>query len=153
PGGDARRSARADVRSQGPRRSGARDRAGAGRAARPGGGGRARNVDELGAGVRSRTGRPEAALPVAAPIRAGGAPIDPARIASLCDKAHGVLAGNWREGHLADGTPYGFTCPAPPRYRHQWYWDSCFHAIVWRHFQPARAREELRTLLRGGRLD
>jgi hypothetical protein len=67
--------------------------------------------------------------------------------------AHGVLSGNWREGHLADGTAYGFTCPARPRYRHQWYWDSCFHAIVWRHFDPARAREELRTLVRGGRLD
>ena len=64
-----------------------------------------------------------------------------------------MLAGNWRAGSLADGTPYGFTCPAPPRYRHQWYWDSCFHAIVWRHYQPARAREELRTLIRGGRLD
>ena len=64
-----------------------------------------------------------------------------------------MLAGNWRQGSLADGTPYGFTCPSPPRYRHQWYWDSCFHAIVWRHFQPARAREELRTLMRGGRLD
>ena len=64
-----------------------------------------------------------------------------------------MLAGNWRAGALADGTPYGFTCPSPPRYRHQWYWDSCFHAIVWRHFQPARAREELRTLIRGGRLD
>jgi glycogen debranching enzyme len=64
-----------------------------------------------------------------------------------------VLAGNWREGRLADGTHYGFTCPSPPRYRHQWYWDSCFHAIVWRHFDPARAREELRTLVRGGRLD
>ena len=31
--------------------------------------------------------------------------------------------------------------PAPPRYRHQWYWDSCFHAIAWRHFdRAARAR-------------
>lgn len=74
-------------------------------------------------------------------------------MAKVRAEAHGVLAGNWREGHLADGTPYGFTCPAPPRYRHQWYWDSCFHAIVWCHFEPARAREELRTLVRGGRLD
>jgi glycogen debranching enzyme len=64
-----------------------------------------------------------------------------------------VLVGNWREGSLTDGTRYGFTCPAPPRYRHQWYWDSCFHAIVWRHFRPDRAREELRTLVRAGRLD
>jgi glycogen debranching enzyme len=48
---------------------------------------------------------------------------------------------------------YGYTCPSVPRYRHQWLWDSCFHAIVWRRFDPARAREELRTLLRAGRAD
>lgn len=67
--------------------------------------------------------------------------------------AEGVLARNWRTGRYRDGTPYAFTCPSPPRYRHQWYWDSCFHAIVWRHFDPSRARAELRTLLRAGRLD
>jgi hypothetical protein len=78
---------------------------------------------------------------------------DGKRLDRLRAEAHRTLAGNWRHGSLADGTPYGFTCPAPPRYRHQWYWDSCFHAIVWRHFDPPRAREELRTLLRGGRLD
>jgi glycogen debranching enzyme len=64
-----------------------------------------------------------------------------------------VLRGNWREGHRGDGVPYAFTCPATPRYRHQWYWDSCFHAIAWRHFDPSRARAELRTLMRAGRLD
>jgi hypothetical protein len=65
-----------------------------------------------------------------------------------------VLDANWRQGHRSsDGVPYAFTCPATPRYRHQWYWDSCFHAIVWRHFDPARARAELRTLIRAGRLD
>jgi glycogen debranching enzyme len=65
-----------------------------------------------------------------------------------------VLNLNWREGRRrSDGVPYAFTCPATPRYRHQWYWDSCFHAIAWRHFDPARARQELRTLVRAGRLD
>jgi hypothetical protein len=59
-----------------------------------------------------------------------------------------MLRASWREGRRADGTPFGFTCPAPRRYPHQWYWDSCFHAIVWRHFEPQRAREELRTLVR-----
>lgn len=67
--------------------------------------------------------------------------------------AERVLRANWREGHRRDGVPYAFTCPATPRYRHQWYWDSCFHAIAWRHFDPARARAELRTLVRAGRLD
>jgi hypothetical protein len=75
------------------------------------------------------------------------------RVTALRGRAHRVLAGSWREGALDDGTPYGFTCPSPFRYRHQWYWDSCFHAIVWRHFDPGRAREELRTLMRAGRLD
>ena len=75
------------------------------------------------------------------------------RAGALRRHAHEVLAGNWRKGHLADGTEYGFSCPSPPRYRHQWYWDSCFHAIVWRLFEPARARAELRTLVRAGRLD
>jgi hypothetical protein len=75
------------------------------------------------------------------------------RAAALWRRAQRTLRRNWREGRLADGTPYGFTCPAPHRYRHQWYWDSCFHAIVWRHIDPARARTELRTLLSAGRLD
>jgi hypothetical protein len=69
-------------------------------------------------------------------------------------EAERVLRANWRTGRRrSDGVPYAFTCPATPRYRHQWYWDSCFHAIAWRHFDAARAREELRTLARGGRLD
>jgi len=37
--------------------------------------------------------------------------------------------------------------------RHQWYWDSCFRGS-WAHtFEIARAREELRTLLRAARPD
>jgi hypothetical protein len=74
-------------------------------------------------------------------------------IDSIWARATRVLERNWREGHLDDGTPYAFTCPSPPRYHHQWYWDSCFHAIVWRHLDIGRARAELRTLLRAGRLD
>jgi Glycosyl hydrolase family 63 C-terminal domain len=62
--------------------------------------------------------------------------------------AEGLLRASWRQGLRRDGKPFGFTCPAPRRYPHQWYWDSCFHAIVWRHFYPGRAREELRTLVR-----
>jgi mannosylglycerate hydrolase MGH1-like protein len=65
-----------------------------------------------------------------------------------------LLEHNWREGHRSsDGVAYAFTCPSTPRYRHQWYWDSCFHALTWRHFDPGRARAELRTLVRAGRLD
>jgi glycogen debranching enzyme len=75
------------------------------------------------------------------------------RVRELRDAARHTLGTNWRQGRLRDGTPYAFTCPSPPRYRHQWYWDSCFHAIAWSHFDPPRARDELRTLLRAGRLD
>src|SRR5262245_30082752 len=81
------------------------------------------------------------------------APVSDERLRALHSRALAVLTANWRQGIHADGTEYAFTCPSPPRYRHQWYWDSCFHAIVWRHFAPARARDELRTLLRSGRLD
>ena len=77
-----------------------------------------------------------------------------ADLPALRTAALAVLRANWREGHRAgDGVPYAFTCPATPRYRHQWYWDSCFHAIAWAHFDPARARRELETLVRAGRLD
>ena len=64
-----------------------------------------------------------------------------------------MLRANWREGTRSDGRRYAFTCPAPPRYHHMWHWDSCFHAIAWRHLDPARARQELRTVLRSGRGD
>jgi hypothetical protein len=67
--------------------------------------------------------------------------------------AEAVLRANWRQGTRRDGTPFAFTCPSPRRYKHQWYWDSCFHAIAWTHVDRARAKEELRTLLRAGRPD
>ena len=72
---------------------------------------------------------------------------------SLSEQAQAVLRANWREGVHRDGTPYAYTCPATPRYRHQWHWDSCFHAIAWCRYDVHRAREELRTVLRGGRAD
>jgi hypothetical protein len=43
--------------------------------------------------------------------------------------------------------PFAYTRPSPSRYPWQWYWDSCFAAIVWRRFDPGRARRELETLL------
>jgi hypothetical protein len=67
--------------------------------------------------------------------------------------AEAVLRANWRQGVRRDGTPFAFTCPSPRRYKHQWYWDSCFHAIAWSHIDRERAKEELRTLLRAGRPD
>lgn len=63
--------------------------------------------------------------------------------------AERTLRSNWREG-LRGSVPYAFTVPSTPRYRHMWHWDSCFHAIAWCRYDPARARAELRTVLRSG---
>jgi Mannosylglycerate hydrolase MGH1-like glycoside hydrolase domain len=60
--------------------------------------------------------------------------------------AERVLRRNWLEGER-DGTRYSYTRPSPGHYPWQWYWDSCFAAIVWRRFDPARSRLELESLL------
>jgi hypothetical protein len=48
---------------------------------------------------------------------------------------------------------FAYTRPSPERYPWQWYWDSCFSAIVWRRLEPGRARRELETLLAAQRED
>lgn len=50
-------------------------------------------------------------------------------------------AGEYRGRH------YDFTVPSPRSYPWQWYWDSCFHAIVRSRWDPAGACAELETLL------
>ncbi len=70
----------------------------------------------------------------------------------LAELAHRVLDASRAEGER-DGVPYSYTRPSPARYPWQWYWDSCFAAIVWRRFNPARSRAELETLLRASRPD
>jgi hypothetical protein len=57
-----------------------------------------------------------------------------------------VLEQNWREGDWG-GRHYAYTEPSPGRYPWQWYWDSCFAAIVRRRYDPAKARAELESLL------
>jgi Mannosylglycerate hydrolase MGH1-like glycoside hydrolase domain len=71
---------------------------------------------------------------------------------SVLEAAERVLRGNWIEGER-DGVPFRYTRPSPGRYPWQWFWDSCFAAIVWRRFEPARARAELETLLAAQRED
>jgi hypothetical protein len=73
------------------------------------------------------------------------------RVASLCEE---TLRQNWREGiRDADGARFAYTRPSPGHYPFQWYWDSCFAAIVWRRFDRARARAELESLLAAQRDD
>ncbi len=45
------------------------------------------------------------------------------------------------------GLGYDFVCPSPGTYPFQWFWDSCFHAVVLSHFDVERARSEVRSLL------
>ena len=67
-------------------------------------------------------------------------------------EAERVLRGNWVEGERG-GKLYRYTQPSPGRYPWQWYWDSCFAAIVWRRFDRGRARAELESLLAAQRPD
>ena len=74
-----------------------------------------------------------------------------ADVRSLCES---TLRQNWREGiRAADSTPFSYTCPSPRHYPWQWFWDSCFTAIAWRHFDPDRSRRELESLLAAQRED
>ncbi|MFL5871901.1 MAG: MGH1-like glycoside hydrolase domain-containing protein [Solirubrobacterales bacterium] len=63
-----------------------------------------------------------------------------------------VLRQNWVVGKRGEAR-FSYTEPSPGRYPWQWYWDSCFAAIVWRRFEPARARAELESLLAAQRAD
>jgi hypothetical protein len=73
------------------------------------------------------------------------------REAALAE-AERVLRQNWVIGERGE-TRFSYTEPSPGRYPWQWYWDSCFAAIVWRRFEPARARAELESLLAAQRPD
>lgn len=46
------------------------------------------------------------------------------------------------------GHDYDFVCPSTGTYPFQWFWDSCFHAIVLARYDMDRARSEIRSLLR-----
>jgi hypothetical protein len=73
-------------------------------------------------------------------------------VTELRRRCQEVLEGSWTVGER-DRVPYAYTRPSPGRYRWQWYWDSCFAAIAWRHFDGARSRAELETLLAAARPD
>ncbi|HYQ79153.1 MAG TPA: hypothetical protein VEP91_08645 [Solirubrobacterales bacterium] len=67
-------------------------------------------------------------------------------------EAERVLRQNWVVGSRGE-TRFSYTEPSPGRYPWQWYWDSCFAAIVWRRFEAAHARAELESLLAAQRPD
>lgn len=42
---------------------------------------------------------------------------------------------------------YQYTLPSPHSYPYQWFWDSCFHAIILCHFNTLDAKKELLSLV------
>jgi hypothetical protein len=79
------------------------------------------------------------------------AEVNSSTVRRICEA---TLRTNWREGvRRTDGVPFSYTCPSPGHYPWQWYWDSCFAAITWRRFDPARSRRELESLLGAQRDD
>src|SRR5262245_37226118 len=78
--------------------------------------------------------------------------MQPANRATILAEAERVLRQNLQRGERG-ATSYSYTEPSPGRYPWQWYWDSCFAAIVWRRFEPLQARAELESLLAAQRPD
>lgn len=52
-------------------------------------------------------------------------------------------------GNQLSSRGYRYTRPAPHTYEQQWLWDSCFHALVYRHFDATMAWDELRSICAG----
>ena len=70
------------------------------------------------------------------------------RSKDLAEAAKVLLISNLREGHDPHyGIRYRYVCPSLQKYRWQWYWDSCFHAIALAHIEPELAVSELESLL------
>jgi hypothetical protein len=89
---------------------------------------------------------------VSGPPASPGAVPASAPAAELRALVERVLRASVAEGER-DGVPYSYTRPSPSRYPWQWYWDSCFAAIIWRHLEPGRSRTELETLMGAMRPD
>src|SRR4030042_5092520 len=72
----------------------------------------------------------------------------------LIDEAKRVLYSNLRTGFSRwAGMEYKYIAPGKDHYPHQWFWDSCFHAIVLSHFDLELAKNEIRNLLKIQRPD
>jgi hypothetical protein len=64
----------------------------------------------------------------------------------LDERARALLEANTQTADL-HGRRFRFTVPSVRDYPFQWFWDSCFHAIVWSRYDAERAADELRGLL------
>jgi len=69
-------------------------------------------------------------------------------VPEIVESAKKVLWGNLKSGYSAwAGTNYKYICPSNEHYSHQWFWDSCFHAITLAHFDTELAKNEIDSLL------
>lgn len=78
----------------------------------------------------------------------------PSRLEAMKEAARALYERNRQRGTAPwCGLPYDFVCPSAETYPFQWFWDSCFHAVVLSHLDPARARAEIRSLLANAQPD
>jgi hypothetical protein len=79
---------------------------------------------------------------------------DSSRLRTMTEAVRGLYQRNRQQGHAAwCNADYDFVCPSMGTYPFQWFWDSCFHAIVLSQFDLERARIELRSLLANAQPD
>jgi glycogen debranching enzyme len=77
-------------------------------------------------------------------VTAGGG----SQLADLRTAVRALYDRNRQRGHAAwCDADYDFVCPSSVLYPFQWFWDSCFHAIVLSHLDVERAESEIRTLI------
>jgi glycogen debranching enzyme len=69
---------------------------------------------------------------------------------TLIERCSEILKTNLPDQRVLELLPYRYTCPAREKsvYLPQWLWDSCFHALAYRWFDPGMAWEELQSLVR-----
>src|SRR3972149_377062 len=86
------------------------------------------------------------AIPTTSPRRpSAGRPPPSADL--IAARAQELLLRNRRIGYAPwAGRVFDFTCPSLSGYPFQWFWDSCFHAIVLSHFDLGQAKSEMLTL-------
>ena len=76
------------------------------------------------------------------------------RLRDMTDAVRALYDRNRQRGHAPwCDLDFDFVCPSMGTYPFQWFWDSCFHAIVLARIDPARARAELRSLLANAQPD
>ena len=76
------------------------------------------------------------------------------RLRALTDEVRALYDRNRQRGFAPwCGLEYDFVCPSMGTYPFQWFWDSCFHAVVLSHVDVERARRELRSLLANAQPD